>query len=209
LKRGNHSRFQIIVDRTFERLANGYERLVRGSLKYRPVTLLVVLVLAGVTGFMFFNTSTELAPEEDEGALFSLVTAPPYATTNYTRAYTDQMRELTKDIPELAANFSIVGFGGQTNSGIALWAFKDWSQRERSQKELQQDIQQRLTKVAGVQALVFAPPSLPGAGGGLPISLVIQSTGDPSQVFEVADEIRQKAQASGRFLFVQHTLMSE
>lgn len=206
LKRGGHSRFQILVDNTFEKLANGYERLVRGSLKYRPVTLLVVLVLAGVTGFMFFNTSTELAPEEDEGALFSLVTAPPYATTNYTRAYTDQMRELTKDIPELDANFSIVGFGGQTNSGIALWAFKDWSQRERSQKELQQDIQQRLSKVAGVQALVFAPPSLPGAGGGLPISLVIQSTGDPSQVFEVADEIRQKAQASGRFLFVQNSL---
>ncbi|SFI32341.1 efflux RND transporter permease subunit [Aerobium aerolatum] len=206
LKRGNHSRFQIIVDSTFEKLANGYERLVSGSLKYRPVTLLVVLVLVGLTGFMFVKTSSELAPEEDEGALFSLVTAPPYATTDYTRSYTDQMRELTKDIPELDANFSIVGFGGQTNSGIALWAFKDWSQRERSQKELQQEIQQRLTKIAGVQALVFAPPSLPGAGGGLPISLVIQSTGDPSQVFEVADEIRQKAQASGRFLFVQNSL---
>ena len=206
LKRGNHSRFQRIVDSTFDKLANGYERLVSGSLKYRPVTLLVVFVLVGLTGFMFVNTSSELAPEEDEGALFSLVTAPPYATTDYTRSYTDQMRELTKDIPELEANFSIVGFGGQTNSGIALWAFKDWSQRERSQKELQQEIQERLTKVAGVQALVFAPPSLPGAGGGLPISLVIQSTGDPSQVFEVADEIRQKAQASGRFLFVQNSL---
>jgi multidrug efflux pump len=206
LKRGGHSRFQIAVDTTFEKLANGYERLVTGSLKYRPVTLLIVLVLVGLSGFMFVNTSTELAPEEDEGALFSLVTAPPYATTGYTRTYTDQMRDLTKDIPELEANFSIVGFGGATNSGIALWAFKDWSQRERSQKELQADIQARLSKVAGVQALVFAPPSLPGAGGGLPISLVIQSTGDPSQVFEVADEIRQKAQASGRFLFVQNSL---
>jgi multidrug efflux pump len=206
LKRGGHSRFQILVDNTFEKLANGYERLVTGSLKYRPVTLLIVLVLVGLSGFMFLNTSSELAPEEDEGALFSLVTAPPYATTDYTRTYTDQMRDLTKDIPELEANFSIVGFGGATNSGIALWAFKDWSQRERSQKELQAEIQERLSKVAGVQALVFAPPSLPGAGGGLPISLVIQSTGDPSQVFEVADEIRQKAQASGRFLFVQNSL---
>ena len=206
LKRGGHSRFQMFVDRTFDKLANTYERLVTGSLKFRPVTLLIVLVLVGLTGFMFVKTSTELAPEEDEGALFSLVTAPPYATTDYTRAYTDQMRELTKDIPELDANFSIVGFGGQTNSGIALWAFKDWSQRDRSQKQLQEDIQQRLSKIAGVQALVFAPPSLPGAGGGLPISLVIQSTGDPSQVYEVADEIRQKAQASGRFLFVQNSL---
>ncbi|WP_048645590.1 efflux RND transporter permease subunit [Nitratireductor soli] len=206
LKRGNHSRFQIFVDRTFDRLANFYERMVGGSLKYRPVTLLIVLVLIGLTGFMFMNTSSELAPEEDEGALFSLITAPPYATSDYTKLYTDQMRELTKDLPELKANFSIVGFGGQTNSGIALWAFNDWADRDRSQKEIQQDIQARLSKVAGVQALVFAPPSLPGAGGGLPISLVIQSTSDAARVFEVAEKIKEEAQASGRFIVVQNSL---
>ena len=206
LKRGNHSRFQQVVDNTFENVSNRYERLVSGSLKYRPVTLLMVAVLVALTGYLFFNTSSELAPEEDQGALFALITAPPYATTEYTRAYTDQMRELTKDIPELEANFSIVGFGGQTNSGIAVWAFKDWADRERSQKELQQDIQARLSKIAGVEALVFAPPSLPGAGGGLPISLVVQSTGEPARVYEVAEEIRQKAQASGRFIVVQNSL---
>jgi multidrug efflux pump len=206
LKRGNHSRFQKIVDRTFERVSGRYERLVAGSLKYRPVTLLMVAVLVALTGFLFLNTSSELAPEEDSGALFAIVNAPSYATTDYTRTYTDQIRDLTEDLPELAANFSIVGFGGATNSGIALWAFKDWSERDRSQAEIQQDIQARISGVAGVEALVFAPPSLPGAGGGLPISLVIQSTGEPSQVFEVAEQVRQQAQASGRFIVVQNSL---
>jgi len=206
LKRGNHSRFQIIVDNTFERISNRYERLVSGSLKYRPVTLLVVIALVALTGFLFVNTSTELAPEEDEGALFALITAPSYATTDYTNAYAKQMRALTEDLPELDANFSVIGFGGQTNSGFMLWALKDWAQRDRSQKEIQQDIQARLAPVAGIEALVFAPPSLPGAGGGLPISMVIQSTGDPSRVYEVAEEIRQKAQASGRFIVVQNSL---
>ena len=200
------SRFQKIVDGTFERLENLYERLVSGSLKYRPVTLMIVVALVALTGFLFVKTSTELAPEEDRGALFSLITAPRYATTDYTQLYVDEMREKTKDLPELDANFSITGFGGQTNSGIALWSFKDWSERDRSQKELQTDIQARLSSVTGVQALVFAPPSLPGAGGGLPISVVLQSTGDASQVYEVAEEIRQKAQASGRFIVVQNSL---
>ncbi|MBL8577301.1 MAG: efflux RND transporter permease subunit [Mesorhizobium sp.] len=206
LKGGEHGRFQRIVDRTFERVANRYERLVKGSLKYRPVTLMIVIALVSVTGYMFMKTSSELAPEEDSGALFSLVTGPRYATTKYTGMYSDQMMDLTKDIEELKAYFTVTGFGGQTNSGIALWSFKDWADRERSQKELQQDIQGRISKVAGVQALVFAPPSLPGAGGGLPISMVIQSTSDPSQVFEVAEEIKQKAQASGRFIIVQNSL---
>ncbi|RUM97297.1 multidrug efflux protein [Pseudaminobacter arsenicus] len=201
-----HSRFQGFIDRTFDRIANGYERLVFGSLKYRPVTLMVVVALMGATGFMFMKTSSELAPEEDVGALFSLIQAPRYATSEYTSLYADQIRDLTKDLPELRANFSIVGMGGETNSGFAVWAFKDWAERERSQKEIQQDIQGRLSKVSGTQALVFAPPSLPGAGGGLPISMVIQSTGDPSEVFEVADRIKQEAEASGRFIVVQNSL---
>ncbi|MBD0416004.1 efflux RND transporter permease subunit [Oryzicola mucosus] len=206
LKSGNPSRFAAFVDRTFDRLANRYERTLTGTLKYRPVTLMVVIALVGVTGFMFLNTSSELAPEEDQGALFSLVTGPRYATSDYTSLYTDQIYELTKDLPEMKANFSIVGADGGTNSGFSVFAFKDWADRTRSQKQLQTDIQARLAPVAGVQALVFAPPSLPGAGGGLPISMVIQSTGEASQVYEVAEEIRQKAQASGRFIVVQNSL---
>ncbi len=206
LLKPGHSRFQGIVDRTFDRVANRYERLVSGSLKYRPVTLMVVIVLVALTGYLFVKTSSELAPAEDQGALFALINAPSYATTEYTETYVRQIRELTKDIPELDASFSIVGFGGATNSGVAVWAFKDWSERTRSQAEIQQDIQGRLSKVAGVQALVFSPPSLPGAGGGLPISLVIQSTGSPSQVFEVAEKIREEAQKSGRFIIVQNSL---
>ena len=116
------------------------------------------------------------------------------------------MMELTKDIPELRASFSVVGFGGQTNSGIALWAFKDWAERERSQKELQQEIQGQALEGGRRRGLVFAPPSLPGAGGGLPISMVIQSTSDPSQVYEIAEQVKQKAQESGRFIVVQNSL---
>ncbi|MGB3388944.1 MAG: efflux RND transporter permease subunit [Pseudaminobacter sp.] len=201
-----HSRFQGFIDRTFDRVADRYERLVSGSLKYRPVTLMVVIALMGITGFMFMKTSSELAPEEDVGALFSLIQTPRYATSEYTSLYADQIRDLTKDLPELRANFSIVGMGGETNSGFAVWAFKDWAERDRSQKEIQQDIQNRLSSVSGAEALVFAPPSLPGAGGGLPISMVIQSTGDPSEVFEVAERIKEEATASGRFIIVQNSL---
>ncbi|MEZ5755583.1 MAG: efflux RND transporter permease subunit [Paracoccaceae bacterium] len=206
LQKGGHSRFQIAVDRGFDRLAGWYERRVSSSLDYRPVTILLVVVLMGLTGYLFSKTSTELAPEEDSGALFSFVNAPPYATSAYTRTYVDQMRDLTKDLPELSANFSVVGFGGATNSGIALWAFKDWAERDRSQAEIQADLQGRLGAIAGVQAFVFAPPSLPGAGGGLPVSLVLQSTGPSDRIFEVAEEVRAAAMASGRFIVVQNSL---
>jgi Cation/multidrug efflux pump len=206
LKSGHHTKLQQFVDRWLTRIENRYERLLSGSLNYRPVTLMIVIVLVALTGFLFMKTSTELAPEEDEGALFSLINAPRYATSDYTELYTDQIFDLTKDLPELKATFNVVGMGGQPNSAFAVWAFKDWDERTRSQKEIQTDLQARIAPVAGVQALIFAPPSLPGAGGGLPISMVIQSTGDPSQVYEVAETIKQKATESGRFIVVQNSL---
>jgi len=206
LKSGHQGGFAAAIDRTFERVSSRYEKMVRGSLRYRPLLLMIVIVLVALTGYLFTKTSSELAPEEDSGALFALVTAPPYATSNYTQTYIDQIRDLTKDLPELKATFSVVGLGGETNSAFVVWALKDWADRDRSQSAIQQDLQGRLSAVAGVQAFVFAPPSLPGTGGGLPISMVIQTTGDPSQVYEVAEQVKQQAQASGKFIIVQNSL---
>jgi multidrug efflux pump len=206
LRKGQENRFQKRLKSGFARFEGWYERRLSSSLDFVPVTVVVVVVLIGVTGYLFTKTSSELAPEEDSGALFSFVNAPSYASSDYTQRYVEQMRALTSDLPELSANFSITGFGGQTNTAIMLWAFDDWADRDRSQAEIQADLQARLAPVAGVQAFVFAPPSLPGAGGGLPISLVLQSTGDASQVYEVAERVRQEAQASGRFIVVQNSL---
>ncbi|RVD60753.1 multidrug efflux protein [Mesorhizobium sp. M2D.F.Ca.ET.185.01.1.1] len=206
LKAGAHGRFQRIVDGIFGRVEYVYERAVTASLRNRPVTLIIVVALVALTGFMFTKTSTELAPEEDQGFLLSIVTAPRYATSDYTETYVNQMLGLVRDIPETRAQFSAVAFGGATNGAFVGFAFKDWAERKRSSKELQADIQGRLAKVAGVQAFVFAPPTLPGSGGGLPISMVVRSTGDPSEVFDQAEKIKNKAQASGRFIVVQNSM---
>ncbi|PBB26630.1 MULTISPECIES: efflux RND transporter permease subunit [unclassified Mesorhizobium] len=206
LKAGTPGRFQRIVDGIFARVEHVYERAVTGSLNYRPLTLIIVLALVSVTGFMFTKTSSELAPEEDQGFLLSLVTGPTYATSDYTETYVNQMLGLVRDIPETRAQFSAVAFGGTTNSAFVGFAFKDWAERKRNSKELQADITARIAKVAGVQAFVFAPPTLPGSGGGLPIALVVRSTGDTAEVYKAAEQIKNKAQASGRFIVVQNSM---
>ncbi|MDX8490497.1 efflux RND transporter permease subunit [Mesorhizobium sp. VK22B] len=206
LKAGAHGRFQRIVDGTFSRVERVYERAVTASLRNRPVTLIIVVALVALTGFMFTKTSSELAPEEDQGFLLSIVTAPRYATSDYTETYVNQILGLVKDIPETRAQFSAVAFGGSTNSAFVGFAFKDWAERQRSSKQIQADITGRLAKVAGVEAFIFAPPTLPGSGGGLPISMVVRSTGDPSEVFDEAEKIKNKAQASGRFIVVQNSM---
>jgi multidrug efflux pump len=198
-------RFQRIVDRIFEAIGGWYERRLTGSLRLRPLTLIIVAILIGTTVFLFTKTSTELAPEEDQGALFSLVTAPQYATLKYTTTFLDEIDQKTKDIPEVTTRFSVAGTGS-ANSAFAAWVMKPWDQRTRSQQQIQQDIQPRLDKVAGLQAFVFAIPSLPGTGGGLPVSFVVQSTDSADRVYEQAEAIRMKAMQSGKFIIVQNSV---
>ena len=57
-----------------------------------------------------------------------------------------------------------------------------------------------------MQAFVFAPPSLPGSGGGLPISMVIQSTGDAAEVYEVAEADQEQGAGLRPFIVVQNSL---
>jgi len=199
------SRFQLVVDRAFEKVSAWYGRRVSSTLDYRPVTLTIVGALSVTLVFLFLNTSTELAPEEDIAFMFSIVNAPAYATSDYTEMFVKQVVDATDDIPEIDVRFSVVGFGG-TNTAFAGFGLKPWAERTRSQAQVQQEVQQKLNGVAGVQAFVFAPPTLPGTGGGLPVEFVLRSTGNADQVYEVAEEIKNRAQASGRFIIVQDSL---
>ncbi|HYE50200.1 MAG TPA: efflux RND transporter permease subunit [Azospirillaceae bacterium] len=205
---GGGGRFARIVDRTFDRLAAGYERRLSASLDSRWVTLAVVAVLLGTTAFMFTKTSAELAPEEDQGVVFSIINVPQYATTDYTQRFVKEFDRLVADIPEIEETFRVVGEGGGSGAFMG-YGLKEWGARDRSQAELQQEIQARIDKVAGVQAFAFAMPSLPGTGDGLPVQLVVRSTGDPARVFEIAEEIKNRAMASGRFIVAQNSVSFE
>jgi len=204
LKSGG-SRLQHFIDRIFERFGGWYERRLVGSLKVRPITLLMVVALLGTMVFLFTKTSSELAPDEDQGAMFAVVNAPQYATIDYTQLFVDEIAKRTGDIPERDALFSIAGSGG-ANSAFSGMVLKPWDQRERSQAEVQQEVQGILDKVAGVQAFVFGVPSLPGTGGGLPIQFVVQSTEAADRVYAVAEDIKNRAMASGKFIIVQDSL---
>lgn len=198
-------RFSRTVDHVFDRLAAWYGRRLHGTLDYPWITLFVVVALLGTTAFLFTNTTSELAPDEDQGAMFALVNPPRYATPEYTSLYTDQFRTLTADIPEVETMFSLIGMDGGA-SGFAAWTLKPWDERERTQAEIQEQVQGLISGVAGVQSFLFAPPSLPGTGGGLPVQFVVRSISDASRVWEVAEEIRSRALKSGKFIAVQNSL---
>ncbi|WP_046864879.1 efflux RND transporter permease subunit [Microvirga massiliensis] len=202
---GQGGGFARLVDRVFTGLENWYGRRLAGSLDYRSVTLVIVAVMLATTAFMFMKTSSELAPEEDQGAYLGLVNAPKYATPEYTQLFASGFTRAFDQIPEVDDTFLIVGIDG-AGGGFVGFKLKPWDERTKKGPQTKQEIQAMLDRNAGVQAFVFAPPSLPGASQGLPIQYVLRTIGDPSQAYEVAEQIRQKAVASGRFIVVQNSM---
>ena len=196
------------LDRRFEGLKQRYQRRLHGTLNYRPVTILVLAGVIAATGLMYMTTQRELAPEEDQGILFTLVKTPQYANLDYLEDATQQLYDAYSTVPEKEHVFTINGMGSvhQGFSGILL---KPWGERDRNQKQVLQELSPRISSLATAQAISFSPPALPGSTGGPPVQFVITTTHDFRQLADVVADVEKSAKESGMFIFSDSDLRFE
>jgi multidrug efflux pump len=197
--------FARLLDRGFNGLANWYGRRLERSLDYRPVTALFAAAIFIALGFMYVNTKAELAPEEDQGVLFALTKAPQYSNLDYQDAYGEQLDQALASFPESDLRFVLNGRLGP-NQGIAGMILKPWSERSRSAQQIKPLLQQKMNGVEGMQAFVFSLPPLPASIGGLPVQMVIDSTGDFVTLYNSMDKLKGAARKSGLFMVVDSDL---
>src|ERR1700682_982713 len=194
-----HGRFVHLIDRIFSRLTEWYGRKLERSLDYRPVTALFAAAVFASLVLMYMNTKAELAPEEDQGVLFALTKAPQYSNLDYQEAYTDKLDEAFGSFPETDLRFIVNGRFGP-NQGIAGAILKPWGERSRSAQQLKPLMQRKAAAVEGMNAFVFSLPPLPGSIGGLPVQMVIYSTGGYKDIYSAMDNIKAAERKSGLFM---------
>ena len=156
--------------------------------------------MLALTGVMYASTPRELAPEEDQGILLSLIKIPQVANLDYTERATQALYAQVKDVPEFDHLFVINGFPS-IRGGFAGVLLKPWDQRARSQKQVLADLGPKFQSVPTAQIQAFSPPALPGSTGGAPMQFVIRTTGDYTTLADVALKMQQAARESGLFLF--------
>jgi multidrug efflux pump len=200
-----HGRFVRVIDSGFSRLADWYGRRLERSLDYRPVTALFGAAILASLVFMYSNTKSELAPEEDQGVLFALTKAPQYSNLDYSDSYDGKLDRALKSFPETFLRFIVNGRFGP-NQGIAGVILKPWGERARSAQQLKPLIQGKVAAVEGLSAFVFSLPPLPATIGGLPIQMVIYSPGDDKSVYLQMEKIKAAARKSGMFIVVDSDL---
>jgi multidrug efflux pump len=188
--------FAGIINRQFERVRNFYTRMLSGTLRFRPVVLtLWGLVAVLIVPFYMFS-QRELAPSEDQGVVFGVIQGAANSTIDQTNLFTKEVYDVYKSFPESGSVFQITnpsgGFGGMVT--------KPWSQRKKTTQQLLVESTGPLSKIPGIRVIPLTPPALPG-GGNFPVDFVIASAGEPQQLSEFANQLVQKAMASGLFIF--------
>jgi multidrug efflux pump len=200
---GAPGRFEHGVERFFTGLATRYQRLLHATIERPSVVMVFAIVVLASIYPMFMLSQKELAPTEDQSVLFVHSTGPQTATIEYDKAYTREILETFESIPEYRESFLLLGFGGEKHIVFAGFRMPPTSERERSQMQIQPELQGRLAGVAGFQIAVIPRPSLPGAGRGLPLQFVIVTDAGYEQLDEIANQLIGRAMQSGRFMFLQ------
>jgi len=200
-----HHSFVAFIDRQFERVRVIYERALHTSLDNARVTgVFAVIILASIY-FLYVISSAELAPQEDQGLIISLLTTAPNASLQQTQLYSNQVFKILKQFPEAEHVFQLEGISG-LNTSISGMVFKPWDERKSTTNQIQPLLQDLLNGIAGAKVAAFQKPSLPGGGGGLPIQFIIKTTDDYDKLNQVSQSLMDAARQSGLFVYLDTNL---
>ncbi len=191
------------VNDLFERIHRRYENALANSLKTRSVTVVFVIGVVVMLAAMFQFIQTELAPEEDQGVIFTFSQAPDHSSLDYLNKYTAPYIDIFRKYEdEYQSSFMANGFAGPTVS-FAGMLLKPWEDRSLTSIEMIPEIQRMLDQQPGLQSFAFNPPSLPGASGNTPVEFILKTQQSYDQLYGVVQQVLNKARESGKFFFIK------
>lgn len=189
------------VNALFDRIQRFYGRVLESALHLRWAIALST-ALVGLAALPFYQQSSkELAPVEDQGAIAVILQASPDATLKSTQAWATQLGEQFNAMPETDYMWALVG----SNSGFGGVITKDWHDRQKNgQRSTAGMIGETFglaSVVPGLKPLPILIPPLPVASN-FDVELVLKSDQSVERLSEIGDEISRKAMELRKFMFI-------
>lgn len=198
---GKEGRMTKLVNGFFDRLQEAYGRGLNRVFAWRAQIFFSAIIVMLLALPFYQMSSKELAPIEDQSAIFVIIQAPPQASLNYIET------NLYEAVDELlavdgATDFWQVMMGGGGFAGLGLVPPE---QRDFMPNDIMPEVYSALSAMPGLDLLPIQIPSLPSAGQ-FDVEMVVKSTDDFSQMKEYADKLIAKAYETGVYLFADTDL---
>lgn len=187
------------VDEIFNTLMIRYKKLLQQTLDLRKLVIIIAAIIYLCCYFLYKSLPSELAPNEDQGAIFTIISAPTYANLTYMEKYTDQLLKIYDQLPE-KEGIIIVNGVPVSNGAISYLVLKPWSERSRSVDQITQSLFPQLWNIPGISAYALNLPPLPGSSGNSPIEFVLKTTGSYEDLYKAAAKLLAAANQSGHLI---------
>lgn len=169
----------------FNRGFNQVRNFYRGSVSYTAsrvlrFLLIYALVLGGMV-FLFRAIPTGFLPDEDQGQMMLMVSAPPGATMERTMESVKMVEDyfLTQEAENVEGFLTVTGFsfaGQGQNVGLGFIALKDWKLRQRPDQKaaaIAARAMQRLYGIKDASVFAFIPPAISELGNATGFDLML------------------------------------
>lgn len=197
------SRLANFLDRKFDQWRNAYKHRLHGALNTVHVIGVFGVIVFVSCYFLFLQTPSELAPQEDFGFAFSINETDGYASQEYFDQYFREAQKVTLEDPDIPHIFTFsVGEAGSTNQGFMGMIMRPWTVRERSTQQVLDELKPKMDQISGLRWAGISPPSLPTPGQGYPVEFVLKSTASPATLAQVGDAIIARVMETKKFFFV-------
>ena len=202
-------RFSRGVDRAFDGVRRGYERILHATVGAPWLMIALFTAVAASAGWLFQELPSEIAPKEDRGAFFILVNAPEGSSFAYIQEHMDEIERRLMPLAEsgelqrlLIRAPRALGASEVFNTGIGIIVLSHWDTGRRSAWEYMAEVRRRLSDLSGVRAF---PVMRQGLGGGVrkPVQFVI---GGPSyeELTQWRDRLLAKAAENPNLIDLDH-----
>ena len=195
----NPNRFERGVENTLNSVTAVYSRILDKVMTRRPVIIVFGVIVLAVMPLLFKLIPAELAPSEDRGAYLMMAKAPNTANLDYIQNNMAAVGETLMKDPAMSTNLALAGIPN-SNQGLGIAILKPWSEREKAPLVVART-NAALQNMPGVAISSFQFPELPGAGGGLPLQLVITTPNEFRSLFEVASDALAKIKTNHQFVY--------
>jgi len=187
-----HSRIYNMVESALVGLTNGYRRALTATLDNRWIVVALWAGVAALGGVLFSGLKAELAPSEDRGVVFGIVSAPQGSTPQYTSDVVRPIEAFYAQVPEAAAYTAFSGFPTVVD-GNAILRLKPWEERTKRQQQIADELRPRLASIPGAIAFPLNPPSLGQSFRSQPIDYVIMAQVPYAELQRIVDRFLDEA----------------
>jgi multidrug efflux pump len=185
------------VDRVFEKVRDRYVRALESTFHSRGIVLGVWVVLSLLVIPLYIFSPKELAPNEDQGVVFTSLDVPANASLERVTAASEGINHVFESEPELDHTFQV----SFPNGGFGGMLARPWDDRKRTIFPIQEELNAKVAReVPGVRAPMFLPQPLPSAGL-FPVEIVITTTENHDKLMQFVDQIVADAIKSGELAF--------